>query len=111
MCITVSGGITLQLVLRSIMEFFRMLVLCILLWGDRGFEAVSLEAFPLADCGCDGRAYILFAPAYPELIHPCQLTGIALFSGVMFLMISICEALYVWKLPYIHGPTAIFPYH
>ena len=72
-----------------IMEFFRMLVLCILFCGDCGFEPVSLEAFPLADCGCDGRAHIVFAPAYPELLHPSRLTGTALLSGVLFLKIAI----------------------
>jgi hypothetical protein len=72
-----------------------MLFLCILLGGDRGTEPASLEAFPLADCGCDGRAHILFAPAYPVLLHdPLRFTGTALLSELLFLMTALLADLF-----------------
>ena len=71
------------------MKFFQVLLLCILLEGDRGTEPASLEAFPHADYGCDGRAHLLFAPTYPILLHPGKFTGITLLSGVLFLIIAL----------------------
>ena len=66
-----------------------MFLLCFLLGGDRGTKPASLEAFPLAYRGCDGRAHVLFAPAYPVLLHPDQFGGITLLSGILFMLSAL----------------------
>ena len=40
------------------MKLLKALILVCLLGGDRGPDPASLEAFPLAARGCDGRANI-----------------------------------------------------
>lgn len=73
------------------MKLLKALILICLLGGDRGPDPASLEAFPLAARGCDGRANILCVPAaYPVLLYRGHFSvESTLLAGVLLTMIGL----------------------
>lgn len=81
------------------MKLLKALILICLLGGDRGHHGLilprsdpaSLEAFPLAARGCDGRANILCVPAaYPVLLYRGHFSvESTLLAGVLLTMIGL----------------------
>ena len=73
------------------MKLLKALILICLLGGDHGPDPASLEAFPLAARGCDGRANILCAPAaYPVLLYRGHFSvESALLAGVLLTLIGL----------------------
>ena len=51
------------------MNVLKVFFLILLLGGNYGLVPASLEAFPQATVGCDGRANLLFAPTERILWH------------------------------------------
>lgn len=73
------------------MKIFRAFIFFVLLGGDYRLEPASLEAFPQA-YGCDGRANLLFAPAYPVLLRqPRFIGGTVLLVPVLLLLFQLIK--------------------
>ena len=59
------------------MNVLKVFFLILLLGGNYGLVPASLEAFPQATVGCDGRANLLFAPTCPSLLLQREYSGIS----------------------------------